>query len=90
MCDDVAVNVAVGPPMPLVGSGSGAAACLAGIIRPNECVRERALHSGKTSDAIKLSSCAGEFFCGGGECGGFVVVPAGDQAVVQAAEQAAE
>jgi hypothetical protein len=44
----------------------------------------------QTSDAVKLSSCLGEFFCGGGECGGFVVVLAGGQAVVQAAEQAAE
>ena len=44
----------------------------------------------ETSDAVKLSSCLGDFLCGGGECGGLVVVLAGDQAVVQAAEQAAE
>jgi len=28
----------------------------------------------KTSDAVKLSSCAGKFCSGGWECGGFVVV----------------
>jgi hypothetical protein len=48
------------------------------------------LHPGKTSDGVKLSSCSARLFGGGGECGGFVVVLAGDQAVVQAAEQAAE
>jgi hypothetical protein len=45
---------------------------------------------GKTSDAVKLSSCLGKFFGGGGERGGFVVVLAGEQAVVQAAEEAGE
>ena len=45
---------------------------------------------GKTSDAVKVSSRLGKFFGGGGECDGFVVVLAGDQAVVQAAEQACE
>jgi hypothetical protein len=44
----------------------------------------------KTSDAVKLSSCLGDFLGGGGECGGLVVVLAGGQAVVEAAEQAAE
>ena len=44
----------------------------------------------ETSDAVKLSSCLGNFLCSGGECGGLVVMLAGDQAVVQAAEQAAE
>jgi hypothetical protein len=37
-----------------------------------------------------LSSCLGNFLCGGGESSGLVVALAGDQAVVQAAEQAAE
>src|SRR6266498_4870690 len=45
---------------------------------------------GQTSDAVKLSSCLGKFRGGSGECGGFVVVLAGGQAVVQAAEEAAE
>ena len=36
-----------------------------------------------------LSGCGGQVDAGG-ECGGFVVFLAGDQAVVQAAEQAAE
>jgi hypothetical protein len=44
----------------------------------------------ETSDAVKLSSCAARLLGCSGECGGFVVVLAGDQAVVQAAEQAAE
>jgi hypothetical protein len=44
----------------------------------------------QTSDAVKLSSCLGKFCGGGGECDGFVVVLAGEQAVVQAAEQAGE
>ena len=44
---------------------------------------------GKTSDAVKLSSCPGKF-SGGGEGGGFVVVLAGGQAVPKAAEEAAE
>jgi hypothetical protein len=44
----------------------------------------------KTSDAVKLSSCSGHFLAGGGECGCFVVLGAGGQAVVQAAEEAAE
>jgi hypothetical protein len=44
----------------------------------------------KTSDAVKLSSCVGKFPGAGGEGGGFVVVLAGGEAVVQAAEQAAE
>ncbi len=35
----------------------------------------------KTSDAVKLSSCLGDFLGGGGECGGFVVLAAGGQAV---------
>ena len=44
----------------------------------------------ETSDAVKLSSCSARLFGGGGEGDGLVVVPAGDQAVVQAAEQACE
>ena len=44
----------------------------------------------KTSDAVKLSSCLGDFLGGGGEGGGLVVVLAGGQAVVEAAEEAAE
>jgi len=44
----------------------------------------------ETSDAVKLSSCVRKFPGAGGEGGGFVVVLAGGQAVVQAAEQAAE
>jgi SRSO17 transposase len=44
----------------------------------------------ETSDAVKLSSCLGKFRGGGGEGDGFVVVLAGGQAVVQAAEEAAE
>src|SRR6185312_4338617 len=42
------------------------------------------------SDAVKLSSCLGDFLGGGGEGGGLVVVLAGGQAVVEAAEEAAE
>jgi hypothetical protein len=49
-----------------------------------------AARAGQTSDAVKLSSCRAKFCGGGGECGGFVVVLAGGQAVVQAAEEAAE
>ena len=44
----------------------------------------------KTSDAVKLSSCLAGLLGCGGECGGFVVVLAGGQAVVEAAEHAAE
>jgi hypothetical protein len=44
----------------------------------------------KTSDAVKVSSCSGKFLGGVGECGGFVVFLAGDQAVVEAAEHPAE
>jgi transposase len=45
----------------------------------------------KTSDAVKLSSCFGpRCWRGCGEGGVFVVVLAGGQAVVQAAEEAAE
>ena len=44
----------------------------------------------QTSDAVKLSSCPGKFSGGGGEGDGFVVVLAGGQAVVEAAEQASE
>jgi len=44
----------------------------------------------ETSDAVKLSSCVRKFPGARGECGGFVVMLAGGQAVVQAAEQAAE
>ncbi len=60
---------------------------------------ERAVHAGvpfswvaadETSDAVKLSSCLGDFLGGGGEGGGLVVVLAGEQAVVEAAEEAAE
>ena len=43
----------------------------------------------ETSDAVKLSSCLGDFLRCGGEGDGLVVVLAGDQAVVQAAEQVA-
>jgi hypothetical protein len=45
---------------------------------------------GKTSDAIKLSSCLRKFFRGGGEGDVLVVVLSGGQAAVQAAEEAAE
>jgi len=51
---------------------------------------ERAGQPVKTSDAVKLSSCLGDFLGGGGEGGGLVVVLAGEQAVVEAAEEAAE
>src|SRR5690242_16672016 len=51
---------------------------------------ERAGQPVKTSDAVKLSSCLGDFLGGGGEGGGLVVVLAGEQAVVAAAEEAAE
>jgi len=44
----------------------------------------------KTSDAVRLSSCLGNFLADGGECGGFVVFGACGQAVMQAAEEAAE
>jgi hypothetical protein len=44
----------------------------------------------QTSDAVKVSSCAGKFLVLGGEGDGLVVVLAGDQAVVEAAEEAAE
>ena len=44
----------------------------------------------KTSDAVKLSSCLGDFLRRGGEGDRLGVVLAGEQAVVQAAEQAAE
>ena len=44
----------------------------------------------KTSDAVKLSSCPVGLLGCGGECSGFVVVLAGGQAVVEAAEHAAE
>jgi hypothetical protein len=44
----------------------------------------------KTSDAVNLSSCLAGFPGCVGEGGGFVVVLAGGQAVVQAAEHAAE
>ena len=50
----------------------------------------RAFTAGQTSDAVKLSSCLGKFFRCGGEGDGLVVVLAGGQAVVQAAEEAAE
>src|SRR2546423_6156572 len=43
----------------------------------------------ETSDGVKLSSCLGDFLCGG-EGDGLVVVLAGDKAVVEAAEQAVE
>jgi hypothetical protein len=44
----------------------------------------------ETSDAVKLSSCLGKFCGGSGEGSVLVVVLAGGQAVVQAAEEAAE
>src|ERR1700733_8182720 len=44
----------------------------------------------QTSDAVKLSSRLGKFFRWCGEGDGFVVVLPGGQALVQAAEQAAE
>ena len=44
----------------------------------------------KTSDAIRLSSCPPRLFGCGREGDGFVVVLAGCQAAVEAAEQAAE
>ena len=43
----------------------------------------------QTSDAVKLSSCLGEFLVAVGECGVLVVVLAGGEAVVEAAEEAA-
>ena len=49
-----------------------------------------AFTAGETSDAVKLSSCLGKFFRGGGEGDGLLVVLPGDQAVPEAAEQAAE
>jgi TIR domain-containing protein len=45
---------------------------------------------GQTSDAVRLSSGLGKILSGIGEGGGFVVVLAGGQAVVQAAEHASE
>jgi hypothetical protein len=48
------------------------------------------LGRGKTSGAVKLSSCVGEFGGGVGEGGVLVAVLAGGQAVVQAAEEASE
>ena len=54
-----------------------------------QLIRRRSIRW-KTSDAVKLSSCLGKFFRGGGEGDGFVVLAAGGQAVVQAAEEAAE
>ena len=44
----------------------------------------------ETSDAVSMSSCLLKFAVGAGEGCGFVVVLAGGQAVVEAAEQAAE
>ena len=44
----------------------------------------------ETSDAVKESSCLENFLGGVGEGGGFVVVLAGVQAVVEAAEEPAE
>ena len=44
----------------------------------------------KTSDALRLSSCLGNFLAHGLERDGLVVFRAGGQAVVQAAEEAAE
>jgi hypothetical protein len=44
----------------------------------------------QTSDAVKLSSCLGDFLAGGWECGGFVVFGVCGQAVVEAAEETAE
>jgi hypothetical protein len=44
----------------------------------------------ETSDAVKLSSCVGEFRGGSWECRFFVVGLPGGQAVVEAAEEAAE
>jgi ornithine decarboxylase len=55
-----------------------------------EHLPEIALSPQETSDGVKLSSCPARLSGGGGECGGFVVVLAGGQAVVQAAEQATE
>jgi hypothetical protein len=64
----------------------------AGLEGDMDVLRARAfldLLLGKTSDAVKVSSCLGDFL-GGGEGDGFVVFAAGDQAVVQAAEEASE
>jgi hypothetical protein len=47
------------------------------------------LPAAQTSDAVKLSSCLGQFFRGSGEGDGLVVVLSGGQARVQAAEQVA-
>ena len=44
----------------------------------------------ETSDAVKLSSCCGKFLRGVGEGDGLVVVLAGGQAAVQAAEEPSE
>ena len=44
----------------------------------------------QTSDAVKLSSCCGKFLCGVGEGDGLVVVLAGGQAAVEAAEEPSE
>jgi hypothetical protein len=63
-----------------------------------QAMLERAVQAGvpfgwfaadETSDAVKLSSCLGKFFLGGGEGGGLVILAAGGQAVPEAAEQAA-
>jgi hypothetical protein len=45
---------------------------------------------GETSDAVKVSSCLRKFRGGRGEGSVLVVVLSGGQAVVQAAEEAAE
>jgi len=51
---------------------------------------QRAGQPVKTSDAVKLSSCSVRLFGGGGEGDVFVVVLAGGEALVQAAEETAE
>jgi WD40 repeat protein len=50
----------------------------------------RAPDAMKTSDAVKLSSCCGKFLRGVGEGDGLVVVLAGGQAAVEAAEEPSE
>ena len=78
--------------------GGGPAGITAALQACELGARVTLLEAGQTSDAVKLSSswrkfvlsgCGGRC-CLGGECGGLVVVLAGGQAVVQAAEEPAE
>jgi hypothetical protein len=94
----VAVGVVAGDPAGLVtGQLGGLAFPVRGLFpgggageRPEFQQRARCAGAVQTSDAVSLSSCLGNFLAGGWECGGFVVFGACGQAVVQAAEEAAE